>query len=133
MIGLECLVAVIFFEARDQDIAGKEAVAEVVMNRVAHDDFPNSICEVVFEDRQFSFTHDGLSDDPLDYDTHFDEKSMLEIKNLAVEYISGRKAEIVSTHYHTTEISVYWNDIYEFDGIVGRHAFYTCSSKNRNC
>ena len=32
---LECLVAAVFFEARDQPLEGQFAVAEVVMNRVA--------------------------------------------------------------------------------------------------
>ena len=64
---IECLIAVVFFEARDQPVQGQFAVAEVVMNRVESDRWPNGICEVVFQNKQFSFTHDGKSDNPLKY------------------------------------------------------------------
>ena len=62
MTGLACLVTAIFFEARDQPLMGQYAVAEVVMNRVASVKYPDDICSVVFQRKQFSFTHDGLSD-----------------------------------------------------------------------
>jgi spore germination cell wall hydrolase CwlJ-like protein len=62
MIGLECLAVAVFFESRSQPIEGQYAVAEVVMNRVESDRWPNTICDVVFQDKQFSFTHDGASD-----------------------------------------------------------------------
>ena len=34
---IECLIAAVFFEARDQPVQGQFAVAEVVMNRVESD------------------------------------------------------------------------------------------------
>ena len=64
---LECLIAVIFFESRDQPIEGQFAVGDVVMNRVESTRFPNNICDVVYQKKQFSFTHDGMSDNPLKY------------------------------------------------------------------
>lgn len=46
----------IFNEAGNQPYAGKVAVAEVVMNRVEHKDFPKTISGVVYQKNAFSWT-----------------------------------------------------------------------------
>ena len=48
-----CLAKVIYFEERGESLAEQKAVAEVVLNRVAHRDFPDSICAVVHQRGQF--------------------------------------------------------------------------------
>ena len=60
MTPMMCLAAAIFFEARDQPLDGMMGVADVVMNRVESDRWPDDVCSVVYQSRQFSFTHDGL-------------------------------------------------------------------------
>ena len=42
--GLACLALNIYHEARDQPIEGQVAVAQVVMERVKSNKYPNSIC-----------------------------------------------------------------------------------------
>lgn len=44
---LYCLAQNNFFEARGEPFKGKLAVAEVVMNRTEHDQFPNDPCAVI--------------------------------------------------------------------------------------
>ncbi|MEO1169579.1 MAG: cell wall hydrolase [Pseudomonadota bacterium] len=51
---LDCLVRTISNEARGEPRAGQLAVAQVVMNRVASPLFPDTICGVVYQRRQFS-------------------------------------------------------------------------------
>lgn len=63
---LRCLALNIYFEARSESKTGQFAVAAVTMNRVASRKYPNSICKVVWQRRQFSWTHDGKSDRPRD-------------------------------------------------------------------
>ena len=46
-----CLAQNIYFEAGNQPIAGKIAVAQVVQNRVKNRDYPNTICGVVYQAR----------------------------------------------------------------------------------
>ena len=130
---LTCLVAAIFFEARDQPPLGQEMVAQVVMNRVAHPDFPDDVCSVVYERKQFSFTHDGLSDDPADYPTYWDRRAQESVTELAQDYLMGQTTGNTSTHYHTLSVGPVWRTHYTVDGIVGDHIFYTCSSSLRNC
>ena len=42
-----CLAENMYYEARNQSFAGQLAVSNVVMNRVADDRYPDTICEVV--------------------------------------------------------------------------------------
>ena len=61
---LTCLAMNIYFEARSESTLGQHAVAQVTMNRVASDKYPNSVCDVVWQSGQFSWTNDGKSDVP---------------------------------------------------------------------
>ena len=62
---LRCLTQAIYYEAASESDAGQRAVAQVVLNRVAHPTWPSSVCGVVFEGSQrstgcqFTFTCDG--------------------------------------------------------------------------
>ena len=50
----ELLARLVWAEARGESAEGQQIVAEVVLNRRAADNFPDSIREVIFERRQFS-------------------------------------------------------------------------------
>ena len=61
---VECLALNIFWEARGESTLGKELVAQVTMNRVNKELWPDSVCSVVRERTQFSWTRDGRQDNP---------------------------------------------------------------------
>ena len=44
-----CLAQNIYFEAANQPHAGRMAVAHVVLNRVEDGQFPNAVCDVVYQ------------------------------------------------------------------------------------
>ena len=46
---IDCLTKNIYFEAKNQSIAGQLAVALVVINRVKDKRFPETICDVIYE------------------------------------------------------------------------------------
>lgn len=50
-----CLTQNIYHEARGESLRGQIAVAYVTLNRVESSEFPNTICEVVHQDCQFSW------------------------------------------------------------------------------
>jgi len=52
----DCLVKNIWYEAGNQSDEGKIAVAIVTINRTKSGIFPKSICEVVYQKNQFSWT-----------------------------------------------------------------------------
>jgi len=54
-----CLATAVFFEARSESLAGKLAVARVVINRARSGRFPTSLCGVVTQPGQFSFVRRG--------------------------------------------------------------------------
>jgi len=123
MILTLCLATAIFFEARDQSVDGQMAVAEVIMNRVADPQWPDTICGVVNQTRQFSFTHDGLSDNP----TKYIEPNAWKLAQLiADDALAGLNLiGLTSTHYHTTAVHPYWVHSLELDGKIGDHLFYS--------
>jgi spore germination cell wall hydrolase CwlJ-like protein len=59
---LFCMVQNVYHEARDQSPLGQAAVAHVTLNRVKSPAYPDSVCDVVWQKGQFSWTNDGKSD-----------------------------------------------------------------------
>lgn len=75
---LDSLAALIWLEARGEPFDGQQAVAEVVLNRVIAENFPNSVNDVIFDGlgtKQQQFTPAGLIDetkaDPEQYEAIF--------------------------------------------------------------
>lgn len=56
---LDLLARLIHAEARGESYEGKLAVGQVVLNRVASSQFPNTIQEVIYQPRQFTPTSNG--------------------------------------------------------------------------
>lgn len=56
---LLCLQKNIYYEARGEGMTGMKAIAAVTMNRVNDSRFPNSVCKVVYQRSQFSWTANG--------------------------------------------------------------------------
>lgn len=119
---LYCLAQNIYFEARGESHLGQTAVAWVTLNRVHSDLFPNTICKVVWEDSQFSWTADGKSDTPKD------AVAWLEAKTVAVEVLETYKTSNDPTEgslfFHADYSNPYWNK--KFDRVVeiDSHVFY---------
>lgn len=56
---LKCLQKNIYFEARNQGREGMRAVAAVTVNRTLDPRFPNTVCRVVYQRKQFSWANNG--------------------------------------------------------------------------
>ena len=62
---LKCLTQAVYYEAANEPLTGRRAVAQVVLNRMRHPAYPKSVCGVVYQGAerrtgcQFSFTCDG--------------------------------------------------------------------------
>ena len=121
-----CLAQNIFFEARNEDIMGQIMVAEVTLNRVADKRYPNDICGVVWQKKQFSWTHDGKSDNP-DTMSYLDRQKWKEIKTLTMEIMNEEinLPRSGATHYHATYVAPSWANSLTKVGKVGKHIFYT--------
>ena len=122
----QCLTAAIYYEAASEPDAGQRAVAQVVLNRVAHPSYPKTVCGVVYQGSerstgcQFSFTCDGsLARVP---NRMFWERAA----NVARAALSGYVYTPVglATHYHTVAVHPYWAPSLNFLGTIGAHRFY---------
>ena len=123
---LQCLTSAVYYEAASEAMGGQRAVAQVVLNRVAHPSYPNSVCGVVFQGSerrtgcQFSFTCDGsLNRKP-------GAGAWSRARMVAQDALSGRVYSAVglATHYHTVWIHPYWAPSLDHIGTIGAHRFY---------
>lgn len=123
---LQCLTAAIYYEAASEPDPGQRAVAQVVLNRVAHPSYPKTVCGVVYQGSerstgcQFSFTCDGaLARAP-------NRLFWLRAENVARAALAGFVYSPVglATHYHTIQIHPYWADSLAYIGTIGAHRFY---------
>ncbi|MBB3860815.1 hypothetical protein GGQ88_002084 [Novosphingobium hassiacum] len=122
---LQCLTAAIYYEAASEPDAGQRAVAQVVLNRVAHPAWPNTVCGVVYQGSerpscQFSFACDGsLARRPM---KAFWDRA----RRVAADALAGYVYAPVglATHYHTTAVHPYWAPSLHFIGTIGAHRFY---------
>ncbi|HEV7660915.1 MAG TPA: cell wall hydrolase [Allosphingosinicella sp.] len=123
---LQCLTQAIYYEARSESDDGQRAVAQVVLNRVRHPSYPNSVCGVVFQGShrrtgcQFSFTCMGAMG-PIG-----DPRSWDRARRIAAAALSGSVYRPVglATHYHTTAIRPYWAPSLVRQIVLGAHIFY---------
>ena len=117
---LMCLALNIYWEARNQNVAGQLAVAQVTMNRYYDPRYPDDVCEVVYDHKQFSWYWDGLPDRPKDKRA-WDRAVM--IASAAMD--GSGHAELQSvTHYHAVYSKPYWKDYMTKVAMIGDHVFY---------
>ena len=123
---LQCLTLALYYEAANEPTEGQRAVAQVVLNRVAHPSYPASVCGVVFQGSerrtgcQFSFTCDGsLARKPA-------RATWDRARKVAAEALAGYVHAPVgtATHYHATYVLPYWAASLDNVGTIGLHTFY---------
>jgi spore germination cell wall hydrolase CwlJ-like protein len=121
-----CMTQAIYYEAALEPTEGQQAVAQTVLNRVRHPDFPKSVCGVVYEGSrlpigcQFSFTCDGsMTRQPI-------EPYWTRAKTVAEAALSGFVAADVgsATHYHADYVFPRWGPQMVKIVQLGAHIFY---------
>jgi|TARA_R110000824_G_scaffold67401_4_gene174682 spore germination cell wall hydrolase CwlJ-like protein len=141
-----CLADNMYFEARNQGVAGLLAVTNVVMNRVADTRYPDTICEVVQQGPttlswkgtgehipvknrcQFSWYCDGKPDEPTDIETYdYIYRLSFEILNQAVPYLDITEG---ATHYHADYILPAWAASKIRTVEIEDHIFYRWETKD---
>lgn len=124
---IECLAKTIYFEARGEPDAGKLAVGHVVMNRVASDDYPDTVCQVMKQGGaetlhrcQFSFYCDGRSDDPKDKVAwrHSQALARAVFWDFSPDPTGGAR------WYHADYVSPNWRTAFDKGPVIGQHVFY---------
>jgi len=128
-----CLAQNIYYEARGSNLADQAAVADVVLNRVKDDRYPDTICAVVKQGKQyadgrmvrnrcqFSWYCDGKSDYPRDKDAWV---AAQQTAYMMVYYDDYRGITQGATHYHAHYVGPEWARDLQLVGRIGVHIFY---------
>lgn len=134
-----CLALNTYHEAKNQSLVGQIATAQVVMNRVADDRYPNTVCEVVKQGPhrpswenpekeypirhrcQFSWYCDGKPDVPKN------EKAWRKAQDIAFLVLYNKINLDVTegaTHYHATYVRPAWARTKKRTTRIEKHIFY---------
>ena len=125
MRALTCLTQAVYYEAASEPDGGQRAVAQVVLNRVAHPAYPKTVCGVVYQGSerptgcQFTFTCDGaLARMP-------NRLAWERAEGVARAALAGYVYAPVglATHYHTYAVHPYWAGTLNYIGQIGAHLF----------
>lgn len=116
----------IFHEARGECLEGQVAVTNVVFNRVKSKHYPNTIIEVVYQSKQFSWTlkNDRISEIKKEID------SWIKCQQLAFIVYTSHKKDLISQqylHYVNKNIvdRIEWTKSFSKRKIIGQHVFLT--------
>ena len=121
-----CLAMALYYEARGENYDSGIAVAEVILNRVEDERWPNDICAVVKQDTgskehdcQFSFYCDGKPEKPTNLDAWFRAKEQ------ARDALNGNTLGHGALYYHAHYVKPIWTHKLRKVGKIGGHIFYT--------
>lgn len=128
---VQCLTAAIYYEAASEADAGQRAVAQVVLNRVAHPAYPKTVCGVVYQGSerstgcQFSFACDGsLARRP---NRLFWDRAGDVARQALAGYVYAPAG--LATHYHTVAVHPYWAPSLHYLLTIGAHRFYSFNGR----
>jgi len=133
---ISCLTQNIYHEARNESTAGWIAVADVTMNRVKSDAFPDTICEVVYESPhyrskfsrklypyknrcQFSWYCDGKSDEIKNIKKY---KQIYEVAKMTVK--NDLDITDGALFYHADYVKPHWAETMNVTARIDAHIFY---------
>ncbi|WP_158598433.1 cell wall hydrolase [Notoacmeibacter ruber] len=122
-----CLAIGIYFEARGEPEKGQAAVSQVILNRVKNPTFPNTICGVVYQNKnwrnrcQFSFACDGRRDKVRSRSAWVTAEAIAKKTTYGEIWLPEVGS---STHYHATYVKPRWARHMDRLQRIGRHIFY---------
>lgn len=140
---LDCMTLNLYFEARNQDTeAAMAAVGYTVLNRVESKNYPDSICDVVFQGRrdasgnyvrnkcQFSWVCDGKADKP-NMNHPVEASAWKKANKVAVKVLTGKIRNPVgnATMYHATYVNPRWAKSFAIVAQIEDHIFYEKAKK----
>jgi spore germination cell wall hydrolase CwlJ-like protein len=126
---LKCLAQNIYYEARGEPFEGKVAVAQVTLNRAKSGQFPDDICQVVFQKTKFNekvvcqfswYCEQPTRARPIHPDA-FDESYEVAKRVL----LEGFRLDSLKSalYFHADYVAPNWGK--EKVAVIGRHIFYS--------
>jgi spore germination cell wall hydrolase CwlJ-like protein len=110
-----CLAQNVYYEARNQPIEGQLAVADVTLNRMEDDRWPDTICGVVEQKHQFSWVG-KVRKSPRG-------RAWRVAQEVALQSLLSSD-RIKATHFHATYVSPDWASKKRKIKKIKDHVFY---------
>lgn len=122
---ITCLARTIYWEAQGEDAGSMEAVASVVMNRLGHEGFPNTVCAVVRQGNeqgacQFSWWCDGRSDQAHE-DAAYATAKAIAGRALNLQLKDRTRGAL---YFHHRNVAPGWAAEYTKTAEIGQFVFY---------
>lgn len=109
---IACGAFLIYGEARNQSLVGKRAVMEVGLNRRDNKYYPDTLCEVVFQPKQFSFANAGDPNRPKTFAAFLkgndEHTASARIIAYHAYYRPASERIVHGLHYHTNAVKPAW-------------------------
>lgn len=113
-----CLAQTLYFEANGESYEGLQAVAATVFNRMRDDAYPNTVCGVVYQPYQYSWTSNRI---------RWSRRPPHTFVRAAEEFIHQRvrlRVMFPVTHFHHVAVTPAWSKTLTPIMTVGQHRFY---------
>ena len=106
-----CLAKNIFFEGRNIDIKEKIRIVNVTLNRVKSGIYPSSVCEVVYQDSQFSWTNERKNLKSIVNKSSVERQAWEDSIKIAQNAINKNYPDITNgaLYYHTHQVKPRWS------------------------
>lgn len=119
---LFCMAEAMYFEARGEPGygIGEISVGQVILNRVRSRHYPDNVCDVVYQRKQFSYYWDGKPE------RIRDRRSWVRALQLAKLVLAGAVYDPTygATHYHADYVKPRWVKTVKYITKIGSHLFY---------
>lgn len=110
-----CLSEAVYREARGEGYRGQLAVAQTVLNRTRNTHFPATVCAVVFQKGQFSWTRSWRKGD---WTADHHSAQVARIALMGTHSLKDFKA----LYFHNTTVRPHWKR--KRLATIGNHVFY---------
>jgi len=121
---MECMMEALIHEAIGEDYEGKIAVANVILNRVESHRFPDSICGVVHQPKQFSYRNGIVPSFVIV--NKLDQDAFGDVISIAYEAAQGSLSNVIGKldhYYNPDKATPSWASHTAEERYIGRHRF----------
>ena len=128
---IKALALNMYHEARGEGLVAMQMVGEVTLNRVNSQSYPDTICEVVYQKSQFSWTRSKKDKTPHEIDQwKLAQEIATRLVNGDIYYFNNGATHFVNPKFERNMPS--WTKKFKKVTKIGSHIFYNDGSDKTN-
>ena len=130
---LLCMATNLYFEARGESQEAQASIAKVVINRTNHKSYPSNVCKVIFQYKQFSWTHQQswkiiqkALNGHAPHKNSLDTQAYHRVNIIASRVLKTGYSAIGDSvlFYHSKQVKPTWAKKLKKTAVIGKHVFY---------